>query len=523
MAENVYALMDSFYLEHTDAELILPKDIVERYFRRKAWGGASDTELRKFWLLLQLINEYVAEQELGSIGGLSVFDYQEILYRYEELQADFRLEKDSVHELLQALDEFMAYWSRNGQSAVDDYRIFLQDVEDSLYVDNIFLMPPRRTDKEFYRGLDSDDGDSEEEVEHLNEILDGVLKGMAKFFEAEKYSQDHERALRIYCGPAYEAPEVTEDEQLNGSDSEFWLGFWDYFMFDYHMLDNDRTPLQYYFSQQREQLSTLEQDILRDLLHARFTVFYIEAVQDDIVICRDLFTDEQIELPVPDFALMDYQHRIFFGHLHTKGILLLNYITSIPATVKLRRRMREVILRQYKLFLLQMPGASIEQFFWREAAAVRHILHIMADFAQLNVVPFRKLPPRLETNPKLRSAFAQEQEMLGVILRHIGFSRYAIQLIVRLLWDALTVWGTEEECRADAPAVLTAVLFMFINLNGYELESSAELYKVFSSNEQDTQAAANILRQRLELTVFDPRYLTEDAFVLSLYYQSEWQ
>ena len=523
MAENVYALMNRYYLEHADAELVLPKDLVERYFRRKAWNGASDAELRQFWSLLQIINDYVTEQELGSIGGLSVFDYQEILYRYKDLQTGFQLEKDSVHELLQALDEFMAYWARTGLSTVDDYRLFLQDVEDSLYVDNIFLMPPRRTDNEFYRELESEYGDSEQEVERLNEILDRVLKGMAKFFEAEAYSQDHERALRIYCGPAYEAPEVTEEEQLNGSDSEFWLGFWDYFMFDYHMLNDDRTPLQYYFSQRREQLGTLEQDILRDLLHARFTVFYIEAIQDDVVICRDLFTDEQMELPVPDFVLTDYQHRIFYGHLHTKGILLLNYITSIPVTVKLRRRMKEVILRQYKLFLLQLPGASFEQFFRREAAAVRHTIHIMADFAQLNVVPFRKLPPQLETDPKLRSAFAQEQEMLGVVLRHIGFSLHATQLIARLLRDALTVWGTEAECRAAAPAVLTAILFIFIHLNGFELESSAELYKVFGSNEQDTQAAADVLWQRLELTIFDPRYLTEEAFVLSLYFQSEGQ
>lgn len=521
MAKNVYALMDRYYHEHADAELVLPKDVVERYLRRKAWSGASDAESRRLWFLLQIICDYVIEQELGSLGGLSIFDYQEILYRYGDLQEDFQLGEGSVHELLQAMEGFLRYWAKSGTAMAEDCREFLQDVEDSLYVDNIFLMPPRRTDQEFYRGLDPENEGSEQEVEHLNKILDGVLKGMARFFEAEPYSLDHERALRIYCGPAYEVPETTEEERINGSDSEFWLGFWDYFMFDYHMLENDRTPLQYYFSQRREQLGTLEQDILRDLLHARFTVFYIETIQDDIVICRDLFTDEQMELPVPDFVLTDYQQRVFYGHLHTKGILLLNYITSIQATVKLRRRMRDVIMRQYNLFLLQVPEASLEQFFRREAATVRHILHIMADFAQLNVVPFRKLPPRLDANPGLRRAFAQEQEMLGVILRHIGFSQYATLLSARLLWDALTVWGTEEECRVSAPAVLTAVLFMFIHLNGYELEASAELYGVFSSNEQDTLAASKILRDRLELTVFDPRYLTEDAYVISLYYQIE--
>lgn len=521
MAENVYAVLAEYYREHTDAELILPKEIAERYLRRMAWRGASDGESRQLWSLLQLILDYVQEQDLGSLGGLSVFDYQEILYRYADLRDDFRLGKDSVHMLLKSLESFFAYWAESGSSVVEDYRLFLQDVEESLYVDNVFLMPPRRNEAEFYRGLAMEGGESEQEVEHLNEVLDSVLKSIGHFFETMEYADDRERALRIYCGPAYEAPEVNEDGQYDDSDSEFWLGFWDYFMFDYHMLENDRTPLQYYFSQQREQLGTLEQDILRDLLHARFTVFYIEGIQEDMVLCRDLFSDEQLELPMPDFVLADYQQRIFFGHLHTKGILLLNYITSIPATVKLRRRMKDVIMRQYTLFQLQMPGATLEQFFRREAAAVRHILHIMADFAQLNVVPFRSKPPQIVVNPQLCMAFAGEQEMLSRVLRHIGFSQYAAQLIGHLLGDALTVWGTEAECRANAPALLTAVLFLFIHLNGYELESSSELYEVFGSNEGDTTAALDILWERLELTIFDSRYLTEDAFVLSLYYQSE--
>lgn len=108
--------------------------------------------------------------------------------------------------------------------------------------------------------------------------------------------------------------------------------------------------------------------------------------------CRNLFTDECIDLPDPDWIYPDAEHMIFFGHLHARGVMMLNYVTSLPASDKLRRRMKDIILRQLEFFRCQKPGATLDDFFQRDAVAVRHTLNIMANFAQLNVVPLRKAP-----------------------------------------------------------------------------------------------------------------------------------
>ena len=40
---------------------------------------------------------------------------------------------------------------------------------------------------------------------------------------------------------------------------------------------------------------------------------------------------------------------------------------------------------------------------------------------------------------------------------------------------------------------------------------------LFGSHEKETEALGQVLQEKLDVRVFDPRYLTEDGVVLSLY------
>ena len=111
-------------------------------------------------------------------------------------------------------------------------------------MDDTFSMPSRHTEEDFYHRLDPESEESAESVARLNAELDGVLKDVSNYFQQEKYAKDNERAMRIFCGPASDMPSA--EEQANGEESAFWLSYWDYFMFDYHLLADDRTPLRHY-------------------------------------------------------------------------------------------------------------------------------------------------------------------------------------------------------------------------------------------------------------------------------------
>ena len=67
------------------------------------------------------------------------------------------------------------------------------------------------------------------------------------------------------------------------------------------------------------------------------------------------------------------------------------------------------------------------------------------------------------------------------------------------------------------PSLMTAVLLMFIKVNGYDYTATPDLYYLFGSEKQETEELYQELKAKLDVRVFDPRYLTEDGVVLSLY------
>ena len=83
--------------------------------------------------------------------------------------------------------------------------------------------------------------------------------------------------------------------------SDFWIGFWDYFLFDYHLRQDDQTPVAHYL-QGKHRLTRVEKTLLMNLSAAQFSVFYIQRVVDGSwVECVNLLTDEVFRMPYPEF------------------------------------------------------------------------------------------------------------------------------------------------------------------------------------------------------------------------------
>ncbi len=505
---NVYGQVHEFYKDHSDAAHILPKDIVERYLRRKAWQGADDRELKGKWGILSVMLLYAMEIKVYDLSYLTLYDYQEIVYRVAENRKMVLLDEAHVCSLLDSIDDFYGYLK---QIDFSDVREFLQEVRESFYEDGSFAMPERCQTGEFYRNLEHMEEVSQEDLDMLNDILDKLLRDISEYFHQPQFLMDLTRAVSLFGGPDYEHP---DDE---ASQDVFWFRFWDYFLFDYHLLQTDDTPLRYFYVQQKECLESAEVDIIRDLLRARFTVFYIEGMDEDYITCRDLFTEELIELPAMDAFLPDYRRVVLYGHIHARGVMLLDYITIVPASDRLRRRMKEEILRQFELFRYQEPEATRERFFFREAAAIRHTIQILSDFTQLKVVPVKSYPAPITRAEGLQERYAVAENRLKDAALKLGFSIHGIQLIVRFYEDFLTQSAISDTLKRRA-STLTAVLMVFSRINGLDILGVRGGMDVLGADRSDVFRMVPEVEKATECIAFDPRYLTEEGFVQALFF-----
>ena len=506
--ENVYALVKRFYSAHGRANIFVPRALIERYLRAAAWRGRSNEDLCTDWYCIEDFL-FVIQRRDDSLARLFIrIDYLALFFRYAETHLNRRPLKRHVEDYFDRMDAFLTYLDETG-----DYDVDLGELDadrEMFYITGRFRLPDR-VEWEEIEGLTIEDVEEDEriEMEELNIQLNDLLHKIGEYFRRSTYQLDIGRAAMIYTGDLRDmnAYEHASDEEKE----TFWLRFWDYFFFDYHLIGTDETPIAHYSEQEKENLSYDEREIILDLLEARFAVLAVTEEYEDHVVCRDILRDEEVILPHPDIP-GSLSKSILFGHICDNGMMMLNYITAIPASKRLQQRISETIRREYELFCMQKADASMDDFLLREAALVRHTIHLLATLAQLNVLPRRALPERIPHRVH-ESSCAEELSLLSVVAEKLGFSRYAQELMRALFLDYAHV----DLVRAQTAESLTAVIFLFAEINAIDLAPITELYHVFGSDRRHVRAAHEHIREALGCISFDPRYLGEEGFVTMLY------
>ena len=506
--ENVYALVKRFYSAHGRANIFVPRALIERYLRAAAWRGRSNEELCTDWYCIEDFLSVIQRRD-DSLARLFIrIDYLALFFRYADAHIDRRPLKRHVEDYFERMRAFLTYLDETGDYDVDIGEL---DADNEMfYITGRFRLPDPVAWEEI-DGLTIEDVEEDErlEMEELNIQLNDLLHKIGEYFRRPMYQLDIGRAAMIYTGDlcdmnAYEHASEEEKET-------FWLRFWDYFFFDYHLIATDETPIAHYNARERESLSYDEREIILDLMEARFAVLAVSEEYEDHVVCRDILRDEEVILPHPDVP-GTLSKNILFGHICDNGMMMLNYITAIPASKRLQQRISETIQREHELFCMQKRDASMDDFLLREAALVRHTIHLLATQAQINVLPRRSLPKRIPHRVHASNC-AEELTVLGAVAEKLGFSRYAQELMRALFLD----YAHTELARAQTAESLTAAIFLFAELNAIDLAPITELYHVFGSNKKQVCAAHAHMREVLGCISFDPRYLGEEGFVTMLY------
>ena len=506
--ENVYTLVKRFYSAHGRANIFVSRTLIERYLRASAWRGRSNEDLCTDWHCIEDFLTVIQRRD-DSLARLFIrIDYLALFFRYADAHIDRRPLKRHVEDYFARMRAFLVYLDETG-----DYDVDIGELDADLemfYITGRFRLP-ERVEWEEIEGLTIEDIEEDEriEMEELNIQLNELLHKIGEYFRRPSYQRDIGRAAMIYTGDLYDMnayEDATEEEK-----ETFWLRFWDYFFFDYHLISTDETPIAHYSEREWDKLDYDEREIIRDLMAARFAVLAVEEEYEDHVVCRDILRDEEVVLPHPDIpgALTK---SILFGHICDEGMMMLNYITAIPASKRLQRRIRDTLQQEYELFRMQAPDATMDHFLAREAALVRHTIHVLSTLAQINVLPRHALPQPISRTIDPHVC-AEELGVLQIISEKIGFSRHSQVLMCEMFLD----YAQTDLGRAQTPETLTAMLFLFAEINNIDLTPIKELYHVFGSDRKTVRAACDRMRDALGCIPFDPRYLGEEGFVTMLY------
>lgn len=512
--KNVYDQVHSFYEHDHEWRAPVSREWIDGFLRHKAWQGAGDNELRALWRQLEFFILYLMYIDNSDLGKLEQDEYQRAIAWLDRHVNGFTATTRNVRTFFKALREFYTYLATSRKiqvnlAALEGAEEFLTREKRNLPAKSRIAKRDNRLSSEemarLIRGNGADiDGDFGRTV---GETAERLMAQLGIFFQDDSFSEDLKRALFLYSGPE----ELTAEEQ----DEEFWLGFWDYFLFDYHMLANDLTPLAYFDSECGGTLAAEQRMLLTQLQAAQFTVFFIsKVIGQEWVECVNLFTEEKFQLPLPEFGLAAMQRSLFYGHIFSQDIVMVNYVTCVDVSTVLRRRIKEQVIKQKKIFEVQCPQATWNEFFKRHALGVRHAIDRLLNLATVNVTPFALLDKEYPEVTVRRPVNRDVLALISKVMREYSFSLHDIKL-AHQMWEDFSHLANIHVRKPEVWAA--AVTFAYAQTNYPHGLSAGKLAADLNISGKSIYSHRKKLSSILELSTFDPRYLSEEGLVCSLF------
>ena len=502
--ENVYEVVSSFYWEEPDLEEIVPRREIERFLRKHAWQGDSEYDLLDTWYQVQVLLEYMLTISLTDFDEMTADEYSRAI-QYIEQQTDEPITLDEASDLFEAWHSFYEHLLDvkliESIDALEEAQRRMTGSDELTYIETISL-----TDKinSMQGELVHADSEPPEFNQFLAKMVDGLLLKMSAFFQQQQFIKDFERALYFYTGPFLDV--------VMKKDAAFWYGFWDYFLFDYRLIQSDRTPVMLFDAEMYDMLNIEEQRVMNDLKKVRFTVFYVKGSLDNgWAECVDLFTDETFALPKSELRSAEsFDKKVYYGHIRTNGVVLVNHIVAIEASATVRRRIKSEVLNQLALFRCSHPDATLSEFFSRHGCAVRHLMDILISMRNVSVMSSAHLSvmQSVDRDNAISLRLAKEIEAVVPTL-----SLYDKRQIGKMCTDYLA-----RECHSLAidAVTITAMVGVYLELNHDQLMKLRSVVMT-EVDQEEVERRQSIIKEELSIVRFDARYLSEEGFIFSLF------
>ena len=201
------------------------------------------------------------------------------------------------------------------------------------------------------------------------EAVRGIMEELRRFYQKEEFDGDFQRALTLY----EQALGMLDLENDPGED--FWQGFWDYFLMDYHLTGNDLTPLEMF----RQWGDTDHPQMVNELSTGFLALFTVEDMMDNSrFLCRDFLTGDMYNLNFHLTGDDPVGDRVILGHVFYNRSMGMNCLQSRTLRPLARKRLRELLEECLRWYDVQCPGADWPQFMARHGLVCRSLLLKMA-------------------------------------------------------------------------------------------------------------------------------------------------
>lgn len=505
MKRNVYDQVRLFYEEEISWESVIKREWVEGFFRFKAWQGADDETLKDLWNNIYMFEIYLSYFDNELLDDISIQEYSLVVEWLAENVDGYTRSVKFVRHFFDVLIEFYKY--------LENKKIIMstEEIEQAAQVIAGGNKVCKITqDIESLLDTEQSIGKLDVQLHNLadaNDIMQDLMDKITTFYNSYDYVYDIHRAMVLYSG----------DRELDGTDedkAEFWIGFWDFFMFDYHLMRNDKNPLRH-FLQVSKELSDDEKRLLNTILDTKFVTFYIIGIfEQGWVECKDLFTNETFYLPRPDGDYRILKKLLFTGHIMYGDITMVNNLSSVEMSVILRRRIREEVERQKQIFEAKVPKATWQDFFDRHAVNVKHTIDLLTTYAKLNVTPHQQVG---RTYPNSEKGIVPNKEvtaLLAVTMREFNFSQYDTTLVTKMWNDFNQLYAVIV--RKPITWVLS-LMYLFSTINRVQGLSAKALAEQFEVSANTIYKQRSIIANTLQIENFDPRYIDEEGFMYALF------
>ncbi len=502
--ENVYEVVSSFYWEEPDLEEVVPRRVVERFLRKRAWQGDSEYVLMDTWYQVQVLLEYMLTISLTDFDEMTADEYSRAI-QYIEQQTDEPITVEEASDLFEAWHSFYLHLLDEklieSIDALEDAQRMMTSGDDLMYLETISL-----TDKinSMQGELTLADREPPEFNQFLAKMVDGLLLKMSAFFQQKQFIKDFERALYFYTGPFLDV--------VMKKDASFWFGFWDYFLFDYRMIQSDRTPIMLFDAEMYDMLNIEEQRVINDLKEARFTVFYVKGSLDNgWAECVDLFTEETFALPKSELGNSEsLDKKLYYGHVRCNGVVLVNHIVALEASAAVRRRIKFEVLNQLSLFRCSHPDATLSDFFSRHGCAVRHLMDILVSMRNVSVMSSAHLSAMGSVGQDNPISLRLAKEIDAVVP---SLSLYDKRQLGKMCMDYLAL---DRHSLSIDVSTLAAMVGVYLELNHNQLTRIRSVVAA-EVDWEDVLAKQSVIKEELSVLRFDARYLNEEGFIFSLF------
>ena len=511
--DNVYDLVEDFYAHDEGWNTLLRQEYAEGFLRMEAWKGKKNSDLYRSWDNLTMLCLYLGSAETF-LGDMNADDFIDCIAWCGRNISEFTPDYKNTQDFLETCDGLFKYLK--GKNAISNdtvpgtaAEILLQEGKM-----NIILPDGSFDEANAERAWNATPDKPAKIFLNIGERLQELLEVLHRFFEREYFRLDLDRAEFLYYGIL-----MGYEDEKKDSIEETSECFWDYFLFDYHLLRSDKRPLEFFYERTclpesddyDEEFAKRNRDVLEELCKARLAIFKIDSYTDDgAFYCTDWLSGEKYTLSLPLEESEDLNDAILLGHIFYNESMIMNYVSCLKIGKVAQKRLFNTLKSCKEWYNIQDPAADWEAFIARNPMLLRHMVFLYSAFVNLNNFNYETehknyLPTEIDYKDRVILRIRQMMEPYH-------FAERDIKLVIQL-WSDFKVKFCREVRMPDIWAA--GAIFDFIKTNGvynYDDEKIAELCHNVPLDVM--RRMAKEIWVTLGIEKHDPRYINEEGILL---------